>query len=97
MSKVQEFIKKVTEDKALQEAMTAIMEGEKEEISNKVVALAKENGFEITFDEFLKEVKGQEGEVSDDALEGVAGGSYFKYMLEFHKKAFEGLWTPWGE
>lgn len=76
MSKAQEFLKKVAEDKVLQEKMTAIIEGKPEEISDKVVALAKENGFEITFDEFLKEGKEQEGEVSDDELDKVAGGGY---------------------
>lgn len=79
MSKVQEFLQKAAEDKALQEKVAAIMKGQPEEISDKIVTLAKENGFEITFDEVLKEVKGQEGEVSDDELDKVVGGGYWDF------------------
>ena len=74
MSKVQEFFQKIAEDKALQEKLTAILQGKPEEIELRLTAFAQENGFEFTFDEFLKTVNGQEGEVSDDELDKVAGG-----------------------
>ena len=74
MNKVQEFLQKIAEDKTLQEKLTAIMQGKPEEMEEKLTAFAQENEFEFTFDEFLKAVKGQEGEMSDDELDKVAGG-----------------------
>ena len=68
MAKASEFFKKVKGDKALQEKIKGI----KKSAMEKIIAVAKEEGFELKPDDFGK------GELSDADLEKVAaagGGS----------------------
>ena len=64
--KMKAFLEAAAQDPALVEAL------EKAETPDAVIALAKEKGFEITAED-LASVPGT-GELSDDALEDVAGG-----------------------
>jgi predicted ribosomally synthesized peptide with nif11-like leader len=68
MAKYEEFLKKVKTDEKLREKVEAV----KAEYLHEVIALAKEEGFELKPDDMGK------GELSDEALETVAaagGGS----------------------
>ena len=59
------FLEKVKADTSLQEKLKAAAD------SDAVLAIAKEAGFSISADEFTK---AQSTELSDEELEGVAGG-----------------------
>ena len=59
------FLEKVKADTSLQEKLKAAAH------SDAVLAIAKEEGFVISFDD----LKSTQSEVSDEELEGVAGGA----------------------
>ena len=59
------FLEKLKDDSSLQEKLKAASD------ADAVVAIAKEAGFSISADEFTK---AQSTELSDEELEGVAGG-----------------------
>ena len=61
------FIEKVKADTSLQEKLKAAAD------ANAVTAIAKEAGFSISADDLTKLTKAQ-SELSDEELEGVAGG-----------------------
>lgn len=69
MESMKEFTKKVAEDKAFAEEIAKA--ASKEEL----LAKAKEAGFELTAADLTELAKVGEGELSDDGLERVAGGS----------------------
>ena len=60
------FLEKVKADTSLQEKLKAAAD------SDAVLAIAKEAGFSISADD----LKNAQSELSDDELEGVAGGGY---------------------
>jgi len=62
------FMEAVKADAGLQEKLNAAAD------SDAVVAIAKEMGFMISADE-LQSSQGQETEISEEDLEGVAGGN----------------------
>ena len=62
------FLEKVKRDTALQEKLKAASD------ANTVAAIAKEAGFSISVDD----LKNAQSEISDEELEGVAGG--FVYL-----------------
>ncbi len=62
------FLEKLKDDSSLQEKLKAAAD------SDAVLAIAKEAGFSISADEFTK---AQSTELSDEELEGVAGGLIF--------------------
>ena len=68
MADVKEFAKKAAEDQELAEALAKT--ASKEEF----LAKAKEAGFELTEEDLAELVQMDEGELSDDELEGAAGG-----------------------
>lgn len=68
MAGLQDLVKKLADDKAFAESLSQLKT--KEEI----LAKLKENGFELTEEDIAKLQKGKEGELSDEALEGAAGG-----------------------
>ena len=59
------FLEKVQSDTSLQEKLKAAAD------SDAVLAIAKEEGFSISIDD----IKAQQSELSDEELEGVAGGA----------------------
>ena len=66
------FLEKVKGDTSLQEKLKAAAD------ANAVAAIAKEAGFIISADDLTK----AQSELSDEELEGVAGGAiYFDYTL----------------
>ena len=71
MADVKEFAKKVAEDQELAEALAKA--ASKEEF----LAKAKEAGFELTEEDLAELAQINEGELSDDELEGAAGGISF--------------------
>ena len=82
MSKMKELYEKVAADSTLQAKFSEIMkdaevDGEAE-TKEKLVAFAKENGYDVTLDEMQDFFKGlaesKEGELSDAELDLVAGG-----------------------
>ena len=74
---VKAFLEKVKGDTNLQEKLTAAAD------TNAVAAIAKEAGFSISADDINK----AQSELSDEELEGVAGG--FKYCVATSTK----YWT----
>ena len=64
------FLEKVKADTSLQEKLKAASD------ANAASAIAKEAGFSISADEFTK---AQSTELSDEELEGVAGGLLFSW------------------
>ena len=87
MANVKGFAKKVAEDKTLAEALAKA--ASKEEF----LAKAEEAGFELTDADLAELAKAGEGELSDDALEGAAGGYNMDSLLKFGKKKFEAAKT----
>ena len=79
------FLEKVKGDTSLQEKLKAAAD------SDAVLAIAKEQGFVISFDD----LKSTQSEVSDEELEGVAGGvinlSTVQNILDQIKKDFAEL------
>jgi predicted ribosomally synthesized peptide with nif11-like leader len=67
----QEFVKKVAEDEALRNEVNACIESANGD-RQAAVDLATSKGYDFTYEE-LKAVV--EGELSDEALEAVAGGA----------------------
>jgi hypothetical protein len=82
MSKMQELYEKVSKDAALQNKFSAVMnDAEKtgaDATKEKLAALAKDNGYDITIDEmkeYFKELaESKEGVLTDAELDMVAGG-----------------------
>ena len=82
MEKMQELYDKVAKDEALQEKFNEIMNGvegaDQEEVAAKLVAFAKESGYDVTPEEiqaFFKSLaENQNGSLSDAELDMVAGG-----------------------
>jgi predicted ribosomally synthesized peptide with nif11-like leader len=81
MNKMKELYEKVAKDNALQAKFNAILsEAEKagEEVTKqKLLAFAKEAGYEVSLDEmkdFFKGLTEANGELSDSELDQVAGG-----------------------
>lgn len=82
MEKMKALYAKVAGDSALQAKFEVIMAAAQkagpEETGNKLVAFAKEAGYEVGFDEmqeYFKTLSEQkEGELSDEELDAVAGG-----------------------
>ena len=64
------FLEKVKRDTALQEKLKAASD------ANTVAAIAKEAGFSISVDD----LKNAQSELSDEELEGIAGGNNY-FML----------------
>lgn len=79
MNKFAEFYEKVLADEAAKNKLIAIL-GDKpvdqasDETLEKVGALAKELGYDFTIEEAKSYLHPAEGEISDDALDEVAGG-----------------------
>ena len=78
------FLEKVQGDASLQEKLKAAAD------ANAVVEIAKEAGFTISADDLTKAVS----EISDEELEGVAGGCIFSYSNYFELLG-EGLLSPY--
>ena len=80
------FLEKIKADTSLQEKLKAAAD------ANAVTAIAKEAGFSISADDLTK----AQFELSDQELEGVAGGKIKKFApkLTFIKdsNAYEGCW-----
>jgi hypothetical protein len=86
MKTVQDFIKETEGNTALKNELKAI--NEKDALAD----FLKKNGVDATVEEFAEALKasisdGNEGEISDDAAEAVAGGID---LWPFDKK-----WWPW--
>jgi predicted ribosomally synthesized peptide with nif11-like leader len=76
--KVIEFLKTVDGNAELQERLERALDDEGKAVES-FLAAAADQGFEFTADEFLEALPaelpdGERGEMSDDALEAVAGG-----------------------
>ena len=65
---VKEFAKKIAENQALADALAEAAS------TDEFLAKAKEAGFELTEEDLAKFAVVSEGELSDDDLEGAAGG-----------------------
>lgn len=80
MSAMKELYAKVAADSALQEKYYKLVEeaGDESALSEKLVGFAKEQGFDITVDDFKEFVKALaepvNGQLSDEDLDSVAGG-----------------------
>ena len=73
------FLEKVKADTSLQEKLKAASD------ADGVVAIAKEAGFKIS----AEDLKNTEVELSEEELEGVAGGGYeYLSQLSCHKPSF---------
>jgi predicted ribosomally synthesized peptide with nif11-like leader len=70
------FLEKVQGDTSLQEKLKAAAD------ANAVAAIAKEAGFSISADDINK----TQSELSDEELEGVAGGTNPRWLLEAFRK-----------
>ena len=66
------FLEKVKGDTSLQEKLKAAAD------SDAVLAIAKDAGFAISFDD----LKNAQSEISDQELEGVAGGKMFAWITD---------------
>ena len=75
------FLEKVKGDISLQEKLQGAAD------SDAVVSIAKEVGFSISIDD----IKAQQSEISDEELEGVAGGAESKPTCWF-----DGCTGEWG-
>lgn len=82
---LEQFLKQISEDKALQEKLQARMKaftGEKTEkaaFDGVLVPLAKENGLEVSFEDL--EALRAETDLSADELQQAAGGFSFKKLI----------------
>ncbi|MEL7656601.1 MAG: Nif11-like leader peptide family RiPP precursor [Bacillota bacterium] len=85
MSKMNELYAKVAADSALQEKYYKIVEeaGDEAALGEKLVAFAKEQGFDITIsdvEEFFKSLaEPANGQLSEEELDSVAGGKGIGY------------------
>ena len=70
------FLEKVKADTSLQEKLKGASD------ANDVTAIAKEAGFSISADDINK----TQSELSDEELEGVAGGTNPRWLLEAFRK-----------
>ena len=70
------FLEKVKADTSLQEKLKAAAD------ADAVAAIAKEAGFSISADDLTK----AQSELSDEELEGVAGGTNPRWLLEAFRK-----------
>ncbi len=75
MEKLNEFMEKVKADETLKAEITKILSGEREGRTEKMIAFAKENGFEFTAEEVEKALNPKEGELAEEELDNVAGGA----------------------
>ena len=69
------FLEKVKADTSLQEKLKAAAD------ANAVAAIAKEAGFSISADDLTTKAQ---SELSDEELEGVAGGGWRAFTEQFH-------------
>jgi predicted ribosomally synthesized peptide with nif11-like leader len=69
---VEAFVKRLSDDKQLEQQLQAEAKDVPDQVAV-LVSLANRNGFEFTAEEFLAAVP--EGQLSDEELEGVAGGT----------------------
>jgi predicted ribosomally synthesized peptide with nif11-like leader len=83
IASVQEFLAKVSDDQSLQEELATAMDAENDRES--VTALAQSKGFDFTSDELAEEIQNRQaaaqarqenGELTEDELEAVAGGEF---------------------
>ena len=72
------FLEKVKEDTSLQEKLKAAANAAE---SDAVLAIAKEAGFMISAEDLKDFKNAQFSEISDEELEGVAGGYLFGTIL----------------
>ncbi len=79
------FLEKVQGDTSLQEKLKAAAD------ANAVAAIAKEAGFSISADDLTK----AQPELSDQELEGVAGGGWQSGDCQSHCKRCHGINTGW--
>jgi len=90
MSKMQELFGKVSKDSALQEKFMEIVKGTvnvgEVATKEKLIAFAKEVGYDITLEEmqrFFKDLnENNKGELLEEELEKVAGGSFSDFFGE---------------
>lgn len=75
MEKLNEFKEKVKADETLKAEITKILSGEREGRTEKIIAFAKETGFEFTAEEVKKALNPKEGELAEEELDNVAGGA----------------------
>jgi len=82
ITKVEEFLKNVGEDEALQAELSKALESENDREA--VTALAKSKGYDFSSEELWAEIQKRQtefnqqedaGEISDEELEAVAGGA----------------------
>lgn len=91
MSKMQELFEKVSKDLALQEKFLEIVKGTENPVDTatkeKLINFAKEAGYDITFEEmqrFFKDLnENNKGELLEEELEMVAGGSFIDWYDHF--------------
>ena len=80
MSKITEFYTKAISDESTKTKLTEILGGKAineadDSQLEKIGSLAKELGFDITIEEAKAYLNNSDGELSDDDLESVAGGT----------------------
>ncbi len=87
MENVKRFLEKVQTDAALQEKLKAMQGKPQVEVITAIMALAKENGFEITKEDLQKYVEAaakasaaQNGELNEAELDAVAGGGLGEWI-----------------
>ncbi|MCR5288430.1 MAG: Nif11-like leader peptide family natural product precursor [Treponema sp.] len=64
---VKKFFEKLAKDEELKKALAAAQ-------TDALIAVAKKAGFDFTIEELTSQTKADSKEISDEALEGVAGG-----------------------
>jgi predicted ribosomally synthesized peptide with nif11-like leader len=83
MTAVQTFLEQVTQDQSLQEELATAMESDNDR--QVVTDLARSKGYEFTSDELWQEIQNRQtelqqqqenGELSEEELEAVAGGEF---------------------
>jgi len=94
-TKVEEFLKKVEEDQALQSELAKALESENDREA--VTALANSKGYDFSSDELWAGIQKRQaefsqheaaGELSDEELEAVAGGGW-QETVEFTIKTVD--------
>jgi len=88
MQAMASFLEKTQSDEALTENLVQILaNNEGDEITSKVIVLAKEHGFEITASDveetrkqFAQHAEDADGDLSDDDLENVSGGLLARFV-----------------
>ena len=91
MSKMKELYEKVAADSTLQAKFAEIMndaeKAGKVETEKKLVAFAKETGYEVTveeMDDFFNKLETEEGPLSEEELDAVAGGEGYPGGNAYH-------------